>query len=78
MCHRAADEAITKYAGVLLGCSRTSDAVDAIVVAAALTHRAAIVTSDPDDLGCLLDAARVLFRPSLMVVCGALGPAVGT
>ena len=37
-------------AGRLLGKSRTSDVVDAAVVAAALRHHAAILTSDPADI----------------------------
>jgi PIN domain len=46
-----------KAAGALLGRSRTADAVDAIVVATALTWHATIVTSDPDDLAHLGDVA---------------------
>ncbi|HEX5494664.1 MAG TPA: PIN domain-containing protein [Mycobacteriales bacterium] len=62
------DEAVAKHAGVLLGDSRTSDAVDAIVVATALILFATIVTSDSGDLARLLDAARVPFRPGLIPV----------
>ena len=46
----APDETLAKQAGVLLGLSRTTDAVDAIVVATAVALRAAIVTSDVGDI----------------------------
>jgi predicted nucleic acid-binding protein len=52
------DEDIAKRAGELLGLSRTSDAVDAIVVAVAVKLAATVVTSDPKDLQVLGDAAR--------------------
>jgi hypothetical protein len=42
--------------GVLLGKTRTSDIVDASVVLGAIDRRDAIVTSDPDDIGRLLEA----------------------
>jgi hypothetical protein len=51
------DEDIAKNAGVLLGLSRTADAVDAIVVATAMKLTATVVTSDPKDLRALGDAA---------------------
>ena len=50
-------ERAAKAAGVLLGTSRTSDVVDAIVVATALPLGALIVTSDMDDLNKLADSA---------------------
>jgi predicted nucleic acid-binding protein len=53
----ATDEDIAKHAGVLLGRSRTADAVDAIVVATAIRYAATVVTSDPKDLQQLSDAA---------------------
>lgn len=37
-------------AGRRLGLAKTSDVVDAVVVATTLRHRAAILTSDPNDL----------------------------
>ena len=37
-------------AGRLLGITKTSDVVDAVVVTTALRHKAAILTSDPDDI----------------------------
>jgi hypothetical protein len=43
-------EQAAKAAGVLLGTSHTSDAVDAIVVATALPLDAHVVTSDVDEL----------------------------
>ncbi len=52
------DEDVAKHAGVLLGLSRTADAVDAIVVATAVKLTATVVTSDPKDLQVLSDAAR--------------------
>jgi hypothetical protein len=51
------DAEIAKHAGVLLGLSGTSDAVDAIVVATAVKLAATVVTSDPKDLQALSDAA---------------------
>ena len=51
------DEDVAKHAGVLLGRSRTCDAVDAIVVATAVKYAATVVTSDPKDLQQLSDAA---------------------
>lgn len=51
------DEDLAKRAGVLLGLSRTCDAVDAIVVATAVRTAATVVTSDPKDLRVLSDAA---------------------
>jgi predicted nucleic acid-binding protein len=60
---------LAKAAGVLLGVSRTSDAVDAIVVATALALRAIVVTSDPDDLRRLGEAAALSkFRLALVTV----------
>jgi predicted nucleic acid-binding protein len=50
-------EATAKAAGVLLGRAGKSDAVDAIVVATTLEFAAVVVTSDPDDLITLADAA---------------------
>jgi len=43
-------------AGVLLGRTRLTDAVDAIVVAEASGAPTTIVTSDPNDIGRLVDA----------------------
>lgn len=43
--------------GRLLGRSRTSDVVDASVIVAAIEHNATVLTSDPDDLTRLADAA---------------------
>jgi hypothetical protein len=44
------------YAGVLLGRADHSDAVDGVVVAEAVQARSTILTSDPDDIGRLVDA----------------------
>jgi len=46
---RVVDEALARHAGVLLGRSGTSDAIDATVVAIA-EDGDEILTSDPDDL----------------------------
>lgn len=48
--------------GRLLGRSRTSDVVDAAVIVAAIEHNAAVLTSDPDDLARLADAAEYPVR----------------
>lgn len=65
----ATTEGVARRAGVLLASSRTSDAVDAIVAATALTDRAAVVvTSDPDDLDRLFADPEASVRPGLVVV----------
>lgn len=51
------NEQTAKAAGVLLGRSAMSDAVDAIVVATALPLGAHVFTSDVDDLNRLLESA---------------------
>jgi hypothetical protein len=56
------DEPLAEQAGVLLGLSRTTDAVDAIVVATAIALRAAIVTSDVGDITKLVDSADTDFQ----------------
>jgi predicted nucleic acid-binding protein len=59
-------EVIARNAGVLLGRSRTSDAVDAIVVATAINHGALIVTRDPDDLNLLWESAGTATKPAVI------------
>src|SRR5262249_47576236 len=44
-------------AGRLLGITKTSDVVDAVVVTTALRQKATILTSDPDDIGRLIRAS---------------------
>ena len=44
-------------AGRLLGITKTSDVVDAVVVTTALRQKATILTSDPDDIGRLARAS---------------------
>ena len=62
-CHVVSpDEKLAKEAGVLLGRSNTTDAVDAIVVATAVALRAAIVTSDIRDINGLVDSAESEFE----------------
>ncbi|MBO0867678.1 MAG: PIN domain-containing protein [Micromonosporaceae bacterium] len=60
------EESVAKQAGELLGLSKTTDAVDAIVVATAIALRAVIVTSDlPDmtrDMTRLVDSAQTEFE----------------
>jgi hypothetical protein len=46
-------------AGRLLGITRTADVVDAVVVITALRQKAAILTSDPDDIERLVGASGV-------------------
>jgi predicted nucleic acid-binding protein len=60
----ALDETLAKKAGKLLGASRSSDVVDAVVVASAARRGDAIVTSDPDDIERLMAAV----GPKLVVV----------
>jgi hypothetical protein len=52
----ALDDALGRRTGVLLGAARTSDALDASIVALAADGDR-IVTSDPSDLQRLVDAA---------------------
>ena len=61
-------ESLARYAGLLLGQSKTSDAVDAIVVASALPRDGLIVTSDPNDLSLLWNSAETGKLPSILVV----------
>jgi hypothetical protein len=62
-------DTVARSAGVLLARSRTSDAVDAIVVATALCERAAVVaTSDPEDLDLLLGDPAICVKPRLLVL----------
>jgi predicted nucleic acid-binding protein len=44
-------------AGRLLGKTKTSDVVDAVVVTMAVRHRATILTGDPDDIDRLVRAS---------------------
>ena len=50
-------ESEAHQAGRLLGMTRTSDVVDAVVVTIALRQRAMILTSDPDDIERLVRAS---------------------
>jgi predicted nucleic acid-binding protein len=52
------DDWLGRRAGVILGRTRTSDVIDAAVVAMA-EHGDAVLTSDPGDLLRLIEAARV-------------------
>lgn len=57
---------VARLAGVLLCRSRTKDAVDALVVATALSfHASLILTSDPDDIARLCDAADSPTAPAI-------------
>jgi predicted nucleic acid-binding protein len=56
------DQRIGRAAGVICASSGTSDVVDAIVVATAVRHQGAVVTSDPSDLTRLADAIGVKVR----------------
>lgn len=53
----ALGEAEAHEAGRLLGMTRTSDVVDAVVVTTALRQKAAILTSDPGDIVRLVRAS---------------------
>jgi predicted nucleic acid-binding protein len=61
-------EKIARAAGMLLKHSGTTDAVDAIVVATASAYEAIVVTSDPDDLHPIADAAPEPLTIELLVV----------
>lgn len=49
-------EALGRAAGHACARAGTADAVDALVVVIALVYRAAVFTSDPGDIGAILDA----------------------
>lgn len=51
-------EALGRAAGRACAVAGTADVVDAIVVVTALLHHAAVLTSDPGDLGRIADALR--------------------
>lgn len=51
------DVVTAKLGGQLCGYAGTSDLADAVVAVLAVRHRAGIVTSDPDDLRRLTEAA---------------------
>ncbi len=63
--YRAVDESLGRRAGELLARAGTSDAVDATVVFTAEPGDR-ILTSDPDDIGRLIEASG---RPVLVVGC---------
>ncbi|MGQ0841551.1 PIN domain-containing protein [Actinokineospora sp.] len=52
-------EDVAEAVGRLLALSGTADVVDAAVVVTAISHGGAVLTSDPNDLGKLADAAGV-------------------
>jgi predicted nucleic acid-binding protein len=56
------DAAIGRAAGVACAASGTFDVVDAIVIATAVRHQAAVVTSDHGDLTRLADSIGVKIR----------------
>ncbi|MGW6282849.1 PIN domain-containing protein [Kribbella sp. NPDC055071] len=56
------DEQLGRAAGIACAAARTSDAVDAIVVAMAVRHQAPVVTSDPGDLTRLAESIGVKLR----------------
>lgn len=55
-------EALAQAAGRALAVAGTADVVDAIVVVTALLRHAAVLTSDPGDLGRIADALHVHVR----------------
>ncbi len=55
------DQPMAEASGVLCGCTRTSDVIDASVVLTARRERAVVVTSDVEDLR-RLDGTLVLHR----------------
>src|SRR4051812_34051104 len=62
------DETTAKQAGVLLGRSKTTDAVDAIVVATAVALRAAIFTSDVGDITRLVESTEADFEIPILPI----------
>jgi rRNA-processing protein FCF1 len=58
----ADDERTGRAAGVACAASGTADVVDSIVIATAVRHQAAVVTSDPRHLTRLADAIGVKIR----------------
>ena len=58
----ADDERTGRAAGIACAASRTTDVVDAIVIATAVRHQAPIVTSDAGDLAHIADAIGVTIK----------------
>ena len=56
------DERTARAAGMACATARTSDVVDAIVIATAVRHQAPIITSDSGDLARIADAIGVKIR----------------
>ena len=56
------DAATGRAAGVACAASGTADVVDAIVIATAVRHQAAVVTSDPGDLTRIANSIGVKIR----------------
>jgi hypothetical protein len=52
------DELRAHRVGAILAASRTTDVVDGAVVELAIAHRAAVITSDPDDIRRLAASVR--------------------
>ena len=62
-CDIIADDGRTgRAAGIACAASRTTDVVDAIVIATAVRHQAPIVTSDAGDLARIADAIGVTIK----------------
>ena len=59
---RPDDAATGRAAGVACAASGTADVVDAIVIATAVRHQAAVVTSDPGDLTRIANSIGVKIR----------------
>ncbi len=56
------DQRIGRAAGVACAASQTADVADAIVIATAVRHQAAVVTSDPRDLTHIANSLGVTIR----------------
>ncbi|SIO85799.1 hypothetical protein BQ8420_08780 [Nocardiopsis sp. JB363] len=52
------DELMARRVGKLLGVSGTADVVDAVVAIVAMDASAAVITSDPVDIGKLVESVR--------------------
>lgn len=62
-CHMLGfSESMARRVGSLLRVSGTSDIVDAAVVLTAIEHNAIVLTSDPQDIGALAEAAQAEVR----------------
>lgn len=72
-CQMIDTDELMSQAGTLCATAGTSDVVDALVVVIALRYRAAVVTSDPGDIGRLATPSRSPERQACRAAIATLG-----